>query len=93
MHARHLFRILSLLACLAGGPAAAHQMPQSTVLLDIRSDRIEAELQLPVDRLQVALRHDPAAQVAGRFVAAGDMLGADRGRVGAGHSYGCSYGF
>jgi hypothetical protein len=37
---------------------AAHPMPNSVVLLDIRSDRVNAELQLPLNELELAYGHD-----------------------------------
>ncbi|MEU9310250.1 HupE/UreJ family protein [Streptomyces sp. NPDC048256] len=43
---------------LVGGlasPAAAHPMSTSAVLLDIRDDRVEGEVQLPIDRLAIAV--------------------------------------
>lgn len=77
-----LVRLL-VVACLAAWPAAAHQLPRSSVLLDFRSDGIDAELHLPVDRLQVALRHDPAVGVGGAFLKPDAMLGSDRARINA----------
>ncbi|MGI4945977.1 MAG: HupE/UreJ family protein, partial [Janthinobacterium lividum] len=67
-----------LLACLASTPALAHQMPKSAVLLDVRSREVQAELQLPIDRLQVALHHDGSGVPAPDAAA---MLDAQRGRV------------
>ncbi|MGW6518498.1 HupE/UreJ family protein [Streptomyces sp. NPDC054962] len=46
---------------LVGGlasPAAAHPMSTSAVLLDIRDDRVKGEVQLPVDRLAIAVDRD-----------------------------------
>ncbi|WP_314224975.1 HupE/UreJ family protein [Streptomyces zaehneri] len=46
---------------LVGGlasPAAAHPMSTSAVLLDIRDDRVEGEVQLPIDRLAIAVDRD-----------------------------------
>lgn len=46
---------------LVGGlasPAVAHPMSTSAVLLDIRDDRVEGEVQLPVDRLAIAVDRD-----------------------------------
>ncbi|WP_327184307.1 HupE/UreJ family protein [Streptomyces sp. NBC_01334] len=46
---------------LVGGlasPAAAHPMSTSAVLLDIRDDRVEGEVQLPIDRLAIAVARD-----------------------------------
>ena len=61
-------------------PACAHEMPKSAVFLDFRSQGIEAELRLPVDRLQVALRHDGTGEDAPDAAA---MLGGARARVAA----------
>lgn len=74
---RFLWLLLAVLP--VGVPALAHPLPKSEVFLDFRSQRVEAELRLPVDRLQVALRHD-------RFGADGvpdaaTMLGAARPRI------------
>ncbi len=73
-----------LLTCLAGLflalPARAHEMPKSAVFLDFRSQRIEAEMRLPIDRLQVALRHDGTGEDAPDAAA---MLGPARVRVAA----------
>lgn len=72
---------LWLVGLLFASPALAHPLPKSEVFLDIRARRVELELRLPVDRLQVALRHD-------RFGASGvpdpdgaAMLGPARARV------------
>jgi hypothetical protein len=47
--------LLTGFALVAGAaPAAAHPMPHSVVLLDMHPDRVEAELQLPVDDLRLA---------------------------------------
>ena len=53
-------------------------MPKSEVFLDFRSQGVEAELRLPVDRLQVALRHDGTGKDAPDASA---MLGPERARV------------
>jgi hypothetical protein len=37
-------------------PASAHSMYQSAVLLDFRGDKVDAELQLPADRLSISFR-------------------------------------
>jgi hypothetical protein len=37
-----------------GGPVWAHSMHESAVLLDFRGSRVEAELQLPLDRLSIS---------------------------------------
>ncbi|MFD9432636.1 HupE/UreJ family protein [Streptomyces sp. NPDC060002] len=59
---RRLFSALLLAAfLLVGGlasPAGAHPMSTSAVLLDIRDDRVEGEVQLPVDRLAIAVARD-----------------------------------
>ena len=67
-------------ALLAAAQAGAHEMPKSSVLLDFRSQKVEAELQLPIDRLQVALRHDGTGEAA---LDAAAMLGPARARVAA----------
>jgi hypothetical protein len=53
-------RLLNYLAALlvASSIARAHEMPKSAVLLDLRSNHVEMELRLPIDRLQIALQHD-----------------------------------
>ena len=63
----------------AAAQASAHEMPKSSVLLDFRSQKVEVELQLPIDRLQVALRHDGSGENAVPDAAA--MLGPARARV------------
>ncbi|MFJ1808612.1 MULTISPECIES: HupE/UreJ family protein [unclassified Streptomyces] len=59
---RRLVSALLLAAfLLVGGlasPAGAHPMSTSAVLLDIRDDRVEGEVQLPVDRLAIAVARD-----------------------------------
>ncbi|MET8164157.1 HupE/UreJ family protein [Streptomyces sp. NPDC005329] len=59
---RRLFSALLLAAfLLVGGlasPAGAHPMSTSAVLLDIRDDRVEGEIQLPIDRLAIAVARD-----------------------------------
>ncbi|MER5200848.1 HupE/UreJ family protein [Streptomyces sp. NPDC002755] len=59
---RRLLSALLLTAfLLVGGlasPAGAHPMSTSAVLLDIRDDRVEGEVQLPVDRLAIAVGRD-----------------------------------
>ncbi|QJT03091.1 HupE/UreJ family protein [Streptomyces asoensis] len=59
---RRLFSTLLLAAfLLVGGlasPAGAHPMSTSAVLLDIRDDRVEGEIQLPIDRLAIAVDRD-----------------------------------
>lgn len=37
-------------------PVTAHSMYQSAVLLDFRGDKVQAELQLPIDRLSISFR-------------------------------------
>ncbi|MER5432209.1 HupE/UreJ family protein [Streptomyces sp. NPDC002588] len=63
-----LFGVLLLVGGLAS-PAGAHPMSTSAVLLDVRADDVEGEVQLPIDRLAVAVHRDltPAS-----------VLGADR---------------
>ncbi len=50
-----LFLWLALLAALACGPAAAHDVPPSVVMLDLGRTAISAELQLPMSELGLAL--------------------------------------
>lgn len=70
---RRLFSTLLLAAfLLVGGlasPAGAHPMSTSAVLLDIRDDRVEGEVQLPIDRLAIAVDRDLTRE---------SVLGADR---------------
>lgn len=59
--ARLLPTFLLAALMLVGGlasPAGAHPMSTSAVLLDVRDDRVEGEVQLPVDRLAVAVDRD-----------------------------------
>ena len=51
-------RLLVMIVVLAAGsgPISAHSMYQSAVLLDFRRDKVEAELQLPIDRLSISFR-------------------------------------
>ena len=37
---------------------AAHPMPNTIILLDVRSDKVTAELQLPLNELELAFGHD-----------------------------------
>lgn len=69
---------ICLAALLGATPAFSHQMPKSAVLLDFRSTGVDAELQIPVDRLQVALRQDGSGADAPDGPA---MLQAGRARV------------
>ncbi|WFA17409.1 HupE/UreJ family protein [Paenibacillus mucilaginosus] len=46
--------VMTVLTVLPAGPASAHAMPSSAVCLDVHEDGVEAELQLPLDRLEVA---------------------------------------
>ncbi|MCX4766154.1 HupE/UreJ family protein [Streptomyces sp. NBC_01275] len=70
---RRLLPVLLLAALmLVGGPvpsAGAHPMSTSAVLLDIGADRVEGEVQLPLDRLAIAVHRD---------LTASGVLGADR---------------
>ena len=74
------FFLIWLASLLLALPARAHEMPKSAVLLDFRSQRVEAELRLPIGRLQVALRHDGTGQDAPDAAA---MPGPARARVAA----------
>jgi hypothetical protein len=42
--------------CIVSAPIRAHSMHQSAVLLDFRDKTVDAELQLPVDRLSISFR-------------------------------------
>ncbi|MGI4832457.1 MAG: HupE/UreJ family protein [Janthinobacterium lividum] len=53
---------LALLALLLAGPALAHPVPNSVVLLDIRPASVAAELQLPLQELQPAFGHGEIAR-------------------------------
>lgn len=68
-----MFARILLLALGAGvwsEPVLAHSMHQSAVLLDFRGNIVQAELQLPVDRLSISFRqtvdeeHYPAERTA-----------------------------
>jgi hypothetical protein len=74
------FILIWLAGFLLASPVRAHEMPKSAVFLDFRSQGIEAELRLPIDRLQVALRHGGSGEDAPDAAA---MLGAARARVAA----------
>jgi hypothetical protein len=63
--ARHLVRrlVLTVVAALAlvvglAPPAGAHPQSTSAVLLDVGDDRLTGEVQLPIDRLAVAVDRD-----------------------------------
>lgn len=71
MH-RLLITFLISAFLLVGGlasPAGAHPMSTSAVLLDIHDDRVEGEIELPIDRLAVAVDRD---------LTRASVLGADR---------------
>ena len=57
---RSLWERAFFLVCLfvsgGSGPASAHSMYQSAVLLDFRGNTVQAELQLPLDRLSISFR-------------------------------------
>ncbi|MER5433651.1 HupE/UreJ family protein [Streptomyces sp. NPDC002588] len=75
---RRLLSTLLLTAfLLVGGlasPAGAHPMSTSAVLLDVRDDRVEGEVQLPIDRLAIAVH---------RELTSASVLGTDRSFLGA----------
>lgn len=50
------FFFLCVFATVWSGPVWAHSMYQSAVLLDFRGNTVQAELQLPVDRLSISFR-------------------------------------
>ncbi|MFD3616285.1 HupE/UreJ family protein [Streptomyces sp. NPDC058676] len=69
---RLLPALLIAVFLLVGGvasPAGAHPMSTSAVLLDVQEDRVEGEVQLPIDRLAVAVHRDLTPD---------SVLGADR---------------
>ncbi|MET7854350.1 HupE/UreJ family protein [Streptomyces avermitilis] len=70
---RRFLPVLLLAALmLVGGlasPAGAHPMSTSAVLLDIGDDRVEGEVQLPIDRLAIGVHRD---------LTRGSVVGADR---------------
>jgi hypothetical protein len=57
-HRPLLFAVLLLTAVSIAWsePLSAHSMHQSAVLLDFRGNTVEAELQLPIDRLTISFR-------------------------------------
>jgi HupE / UreJ protein len=65
---RRVWPITVLIAAVLGLGApslvAAHQMPTSSVLLDIGSTQVTGELRLPISRLAIAFRHPVTAQTA-----------------------------
>ena len=70
--ARLLAALLVAAVALVGGsasPASAHPQNTSAVLLDVHGDRVEGEVQLPIDRLAVAVD---------RELTSTSVLGADR---------------
>src|SRR3954470_14460892 len=59
MNRPNLGRVLTLfctVVLIGSVPASAHSMYQSAVLLDLRGDMVQAELQLPIDRLSISFR-------------------------------------
>lgn len=70
---RRLLSVVALVAVtLVGGlapSAGAHPMSTSAVLLDVHDDRVEGEVQLPIDRLAIAVH---------RELTPDSVLGADR---------------
>jgi len=63
-----LFTVFLLAGGLASS-AGAHPMATSAVLLDLRADRVEGEVELPIDRLAIAVH---------RGLTPAGVLGADR---------------
>jgi hypothetical protein len=67
--------LLTGLALVMGAaPASAHPMPHSVVLLDVHPDRIEAQVQLPVDDLHLASGFDVVAHPEQVVTRDGDSL-------------------
>jgi hypothetical protein len=72
----------ALLLAVVAPTAGAHQMPTSAVLLDIESGQVGGEIQLPVDRLAVALgRTLTPAQAGGAL--RGELATYARSHIGA----------
>lgn len=75
--ARALLAVAGSIAVLAlavgvAPAASAHSMSASGVVLDVRGDHVDGEVQLPIDRLALALHTDLTPT---------SVLGADRGRL------------
>ncbi len=51
-------RLFFLFLIFAFADVAAHPMPNTIILLDVRSDKVTAELQLPLNELELAFGHD-----------------------------------
>jgi len=73
--------VLAFMVLLVGvlaAPASAHVLPTTTVVLDVRPDRIDAALRIPVEDLQTAsgieLGDQPAAAVAAQTAAVSAYL-------------------
>ena len=72
-----LGRLIALLVAgcfLASNKAQAHQMPNTIVLLDIKKDGVSAELQLPLNELELAFGHDVNAHPENMVARAGADL-------------------
>ncbi len=50
--------ILAVVFCFMVSKAIAHPMPNSVVLLDIKATKVAAEIQLPLNELELAYGHD-----------------------------------
>lgn len=53
-----LFFLLLFFVLVDNSQLSAHPMPNTIVLLDIRSDKVSAEIQLPLNELELAFGHD-----------------------------------
>ena len=53
---KRVFFLVCAVVSIGSGPASAHSMYQSAVLLDFRGSTVQAELQLPIDRLSISFR-------------------------------------
>lgn len=80
MGARRWRNLIAMLVAMlfAAAPAAAHLMPNSVIYLDFSSDRVTAELLVPLNELQfgsgLRVRADPAGLAADRQRAADYVL-------------------
>lgn len=66
--------MIVLLVAFSFSPVMAHPMPNSVVLLNIHADRIEAEVQIPLNELQAAFGHAVNDSSAGLIARLGPQL-------------------
>lgn len=57
LYGRLLFLLL-IFVLVGVSKVSAHPMPNTIILLDVRSDKVTAELQLPLNELELAFGHD-----------------------------------